>query len=102
MQKLEKISLRYLKTDHGRTHGPTDDRGDYIGPLQINRGLKYKLICRNKACFAILAQVFSVKLSYSYVFIGLRFAVTCILELKENNDLSSLIEAFTSIFGHMP
>ena len=70
MQKLEKRSLRYLKTDHGKTHGPTD-RGDYIGPLQINRGLKYKLICPNKACFAILAQVLFVKLSFSFMFIDL-------------------------------
>ena len=97
----KKRSLRYLKTDHRRTHGPKDS-GDYIGLLQINRGLKYNLICRNKACFAILTQVLSVKLLISYMFIGLWFAVTCILELKENNDLSSLIEAFTSIFGHMP
>ena len=63
MKKLEKSNRRYrryLKTDNGRRHGPTD-RVDYIGPLQIKRGLKYKLIC--KVCFAILAQVLFVKLS---------------------------------------
>ena len=60
----KKRSLRYLKTDHRRTHGPKDS-GDYIGLLQINRGLKYNLICRNKACFAILAQVLFVKTSFS-------------------------------------
>ena len=75
MQKLEKSnrrSLRYLKTTHGRTHGPTD-RGDYIGPLQIKWGLKYKLICKLicKVCFAILAQVLFVKLSFSFMFIDL-------------------------------
>ena len=68
MQKLEKSnrrSLRYLKTTHGRTNGPKDDRGDYIGSLQIKWGLKYKLICKLicKVCFAILAQVLFVKLS---------------------------------------
>ena len=67
MKKLEKSNRRYrryLKTDNGRRHGPTD-RVDYIGPLQIKRGLKYKLICKLicKVCFAILAQVLFVKLS---------------------------------------
>ena len=66
-KKLEKSNRRYrryLKTDIGRRHGPTD-RVDCIGPLQIKRGLKYKLICKLifKVCFAILAQVLFVKLS---------------------------------------
>ena len=90
MQKLEKSnrrSLRYLKTTHGRTHGPID-RGDYIGPLQIKWGLKYKLICKLicKVCFAILAQVLFVMLSFSFMFIDLWFAVTWKHMLNENND----------------
>ena len=90
MQKLEKSnrkSLRYLKTTHGRTNGPKD-RGDYIGSLQIKWGLKYKLICKLicTVCFAILAQVLFVKLSSSFIFIDLWFAVTWKLMLNENND----------------
>ena len=43
-KKLEKSlerSLRYLKTDHGRT-----DMGDYIGPSRVNLGSKMRKVDR--------------------------------------------------------